>query len=431
MYSGEGDSTTQPQQNGSGIEQSVNPDPQPVNYDYLADTLSPEELSEFMHLSAENRTLVAALVESGERAGKVGATIRELLAKAQDNGNNFSADIEPVVNGKVISVNLPVFLTRHMHDPAKYLVLCKALREVFEAYYRTDEYRGTDFSLNKHMAYHALEISLEKVIEWGAKQVLDVLPDKAVVVPGDIEENPYQPQAYEVLMLNPANFSGVEQLQKWVGQLQGMLINLNSTVAGQEKIIKRYEQIEANQEEIIEKFTTKDKLQEQLLAEMERLSNSVRVKTSSGTVITQRAESTSVIKLSLGLNGIDILSEVDSVKAALEGFRNESLESAMKHIRDGNMEDAFNRYEDFGTMQRILDEISNLLSDAAEKNRLATEYAKSPVNYAEYYRANQQLRVRDFDEFTKKFSTNYTDEGDQPEADPVSPDAITEQPSIS
>lgn len=82
-YSGKGEDATPPQQNGSDLEPTATPAPQEVNYDHLADTLSPEELAAFMHLSSDDRALVVALVESGERAEKVAATIYELAGKAQ------------------------------------------------------------------------------------------------------------------------------------------------------------------------------------------------------------------------------------------------------------------------------------------------------------------------------------------------------------
>ncbi|MBD2699985.1 hypothetical protein IC229_05020 [Spirosoma sp. BT702] len=45
------------------------------------------------------------------------------------------------------------------------------------------------------------------------------LPDQSVVEPADIELNAFQPEAYEVYMHNPLNYTEVEHLQQWVRTL--------------------------------------------------------------------------------------------------------------------------------------------------------------------------------------------------------------------
>lgn len=400
------DSTTPPTQNGSNLEPTVNPAPQ-------AATPTPSAAD-----------------------------------PSEDNGLNFSADIEPGPDGTVINANLPVFLTRHMHDPAKYLLLRQALRTVFEAYYRSDEYRGTEVSLEKHMAYHALEISIEKALDSAAVQTLGVLPNQPAIMPGDIEENPYQHQAHETLMFNPANYTDVGRLQSWIGKLQTMSINLNVTLGAYNRIIASQERYGEAQEKLAEqqasRLDTMDRIEKNLQRQLEikdQEIQSLRAKIPGESVPTESAALKHRFSILTPYRGT---SQSEILLFALQEYRDSRKQMFEQELTSGysDVDSAYNAYQDYQGAQDILDELHFSALNLAENNRNAAYYKGRDSFYFEQNGIKPRFHDQQVAEFarihglsTGSDETTGSIEGsdtgeDQPEPDPVSPDTTASPPAV-
>ncbi|GAB2554425.1 hypothetical protein [Spirosoma areae] len=341
-------------------------------------------------------------------------------APASSPDQNFTIDIEPSPDGTIVNVNLPAFLTRHLHDTEKYELLQSALSKVFRAFYSSDEYFKPGSGLDINLAYKALEISLQKVFERAATSVLGPLPDKPIKVTGDIEESPFQPEAHEVYMNNPANYTDVEQLQKWIVTLQQMSTAQCHTINAQKRI-------EATQATIIEQMEKSLDVQEKLLASLEKETGLGRIATrNSGTLLAPIPKQQGTISLTLSLNSIGFCSEVDVLKRALIEYRNDRLKQAMTEIRNAQSDEAYNEYKDFEIVQQLLDELSDELAQAAEENSQVADYARNPAHYATWYNSVRSTMRQERSEFIETYSHDYegeeepaTEVNTEPSAEPL------------
>jgi hypothetical protein len=324
---------------------------------------------------------------------------------------NFSIDIAPGADGQILSVNLPVFLTRHMHDPAKYILLRQALDKVFRVFFSSDEGIKPEAPIETYMAYKALEISFQKVFEWAAQKTLGALPDLPVVVLVDIEENPYQPEAYEIFMNDPTNNTDVAGLQKWVKTLQSMLISTNATINGQRREISYLERIRTNQEEQIDKLQDQLQAYGQLVAKLQQQTEMVVARAKNNDVlIAPKVDAGMTVELYLNVTGIEGSPEIDVVKRALVQYRDERLEQAMLGIRNDDAEGAFFEYRDYEMLQDILDNLSDSLVDLSEKNHRAKVCVENPSRYAEWYDGIKTRGNKERLAFVEKYSHDYDKE---------------------
>jgi hypothetical protein len=195
---------------------------------------------------------------------------------AQQPAEQFTVDLPDPEEPKPVSVPVTKFLANHFHSAEKTTLLRQALKKVFEAFYFSDEYLRIE-NLDTLMAYKALQISLDKMIVRGAERTSGPRPDEPVEVPGDIEENPQQPEAYEVYMRNPANYSDVGHLQEWIGALQQMSMRQSDIINAQNKIAQLKEEVYQQRKELVEEQKAQLALKQRLIDALEKVSTFISI----------------------------------------------------------------------------------------------------------------------------------------------------------
>ncbi|GAB4000069.1 hypothetical protein GCM10028807_51940 [Spirosoma daeguense] len=338
-----------------------------------------------------------------------------------DAGPNLSMDIAPGPDGQIINTNLPVFLTRHFYDPQQYAKLQQALKKVFRVYYDSTRLTGNvdfDEQFNHNMAYHVLELSLSKVLQWGAQKVLGTLPDFPPEVPGDIEENAFQPDAYEEYTHNPYNYTDLTMLQKWVANLQerGRVMGV---------VIKSYQRQEKVQTKLIdelkdslEKKSALNDVQARLIKVYEDSSGKINIPSSTGSErIVPKHKADSSITFYLSTTAIRTRSEFDVVKDALESARDEKLKDTLTKLSNDEPWEAACEFEDYKVLKKALDYISSQAAELSDFNYQADLLQRNPKFYANWYTQAFEKNEKEEAEFVEKYSMGSASEEKTSESD--------------
>jgi hypothetical protein len=261
----------------------------------------------------------------------------------------------PIDLDKTISVPVTTWLARHLQTPESANLVRQALYRAFRAFSMSDYFRS-EKTEDTDQAYIALRISLDRMIVRAAEQVCGPLPDSPVKVPGDLVANPYQSEAFPVLMNNPSNCIDVEELQKWIADLQDLSMTQNVVLANQKTIAD-------NQEKQLQALTS---MQERSVS-----------------APTVPAASLSLIcGVNIGTSA-RFGSDVDVLLSALTEYRDSRKRHAEDQIQGQEYEYAYVSAEDAQTAQDILDDLQYKIVELARRNYMAATYKGESAEYRE------------------------------------------------
>ena len=435
-YSGEGEDATQPVQNGSSIEQTVNSDPQAAKPTLLSETFSFDELVIFNELSDTAKSLVSGLVNSGQYQPETLKRALRHISQTPDtappsdefNGESLqsilSEKTEPIftIEGsrgakvRPIVIEMPAFMCWHLQSPDRAHALIGAIERVFSEFRRSKAAEKFEDDLNQSLAYSALGLELVEMMEKAASQRLgsfekDTNLDWLHKLPELATGDPELDQA-PILADDPTSCTDLNKLQEWVIALQNMgrlQQKFNTT-------------LQALTTEYKERAVIEDTLCEGLKRQIDALEQQLGASQKKAVREQQERDvpsAHSYIDLTLYLtDGYE--SEVELVRSALDEAASEKLTKIFGHITLDETEDAFFANEEYTKLQNILGRLSQATTEVANNNYQRHYYTDHPEGYLRSTKGkfNDQMgRKADFVEKYSVFTGHQqeTDEEAKPE----------------